>query len=79
MKRSFVDSGVLIAAARGNSDRTERAFFELKALTFLNLDKSHPKKLQKRDEVHHPALHGSYRGAHSVASGAALEVDDVLD
>ncbi|MCY7278807.1 MAG: PIN domain-containing protein [Phormidesmis sp. CAN_BIN44] len=25
MKRSFVDSGVLIAAARGNSDRTERA------------------------------------------------------
>jgi predicted nucleic acid-binding protein len=28
-KRSFVDSGVLIAAARGNSDRTERALAAL--------------------------------------------------
>jgi predicted nucleic acid-binding protein len=29
MKRSFVDSGVLIAAARGNSERTERALTAL--------------------------------------------------
>lgn len=32
MKRSFVDSGVLIAAARGNSDRTERALAALSKL-----------------------------------------------